>query len=147
MKSRVELGAAQETLLIPLYGRAMEMRQRRPWMHDERAVELVESIDYDFAKFKKDSLVGSVLRGAIFDHWVSEFLREHPGGSVIEIGAGLNTRYERLDNGTARWLEIDLPDAMELRRRFFEDTERRTMHAGSITDPDWVPLVEELPEP
>lgn len=147
MRSKVRLGPAQETLLIPLYGRAMEMRQRRPWMRDERAVELVDSIDYDFSKFKKGSLIGSVLRGAIFDHWVAEFLREHPSGSVIEIGAGLNTRYERLDNGTAKWLEIDLPDAMDLRRRFFEETERRTMHAGSITDPDWVGLVEELPGP
>lgn len=133
MRSKVKLGPAQETLLIPLYGRAMEMRNRRPWMRDERAVELVDSIDYDFSKFKKGSLIGSVLRGAIFDDWVGEFLREHPGGSVIEIGAGLNTRYERLDNGTAKWLEIDLPDAMDLRRRFFEETERRTMHAGSIT--------------
>jgi hypothetical protein len=35
----------------------------------------------------------------------------------------------------------------DLRRRFFEDTERRTMHAGSITDADWVPLVEKLPGP
>ena len=88
-----------------------------------------------------------MLRSAIFDYWVSEFLREHPGGSVAGIGAGLNTRYERLDSQTAHWLEIDLPDAMELRRRFFSDTEQRTMHAGSASDTDWISAARNMPGP
>lgn len=146
-KERVELGPAQETLLIPLYGRAREMQRSRPWMRDERAVELVDSIDYDFSKFSGPTLTGSVLRAAFFDHWVGQFLADHPDGTVVEIGAGLNTRYERLDNGRAHWLELDLPDAIELRRRFFEDTDRRTMLAGSVTDPDWEPVAAAMPGP
>ena len=65
----------------------------------------------------------------------------------IELGTGLNTRFERTDNGTAQWIELDLPDTIELRRRFFADTERRQMLAASLLDEDWLPVVEQRPGP
>ncbi|MEU1811533.1 class I SAM-dependent methyltransferase [Micromonospora aurantiaca (nom. illeg.)] len=147
-KHRVDLGPVQETLLIPLYGRAVESRKPRPLVRDPRATELVGSIDYDFAKFDGGrSLVGSVLRGMVFDHWVAQFLAEHPAGTVVEIGAGLNTRFERLDNGSCHWIDLDLPDSMRLRRRFFADTERRTMLSGSVVDGAWLAEVQDRPAP
>ncbi|MFF9120472.1 class I SAM-dependent methyltransferase [Streptomyces massasporeus] len=68
---------------------------------------------------------------------MGDFLSEHPDGTVVEIGTGLNTRYERVDNGRARWFELDLPDVIALRRTFFTDTPRRTMLAASVTDESW----------
>ncbi|MFJ1459616.1 class I SAM-dependent methyltransferase [Nocardia sp. N2S4-5] len=136
-KEAVRLGAVQETLLIPLYGRALDARARRPVLGDEKAVELVERIEYDFTGFRGPSLSGSVLRTSIFDAWVQRFLAEHPDGTVIELGAGLNTRSDRLDNGRARWFDLDLPDTMALRRTFFDDTDRVSTIAGSILDTDW----------
>lgn len=44
-----------------------------------------------------------MLRTVLFDRWVADFLAAHPDGTVVEIGTGLNTRYERLDNGRGRW--------------------------------------------
>jgi hypothetical protein len=49
-KRRVELGAVQETLLIPLYARAKETLRAQPLLVDDKAPELVRSIDYDFTK-------------------------------------------------------------------------------------------------
>ncbi|OCC14051.1 class I SAM-dependent methyltransferase [Streptomyces sp. PTY087I2] len=147
-RHQIVLGPAQETLLIPLYGRAVETRKRHPMAIDPRAVEIVEAIDYDFAKFDGDrSLAGSVLRGLIFDHWVAGFLRAHPCGTVVEIGAGLNTRFERLDNGSCHWVELDLPDSMDLRRKLFEESDRRSMIAASVVDDAWVAQVREYPGP
>ncbi|BCK58827.1 class I SAM-dependent methyltransferase [Nocardia wallacei] len=136
-KEAVRLGAVQETLLIPLYGRALDARARRPVLGDHKAVELCDRIEYDFAEFRGPALSGSVLRTSIFDAWVRRFLAEHPDGTVVELGAGLNTRSNRLDNGRARWFDLDLPDTMALRRAFFDDTDRVTMIAGSILDTDW----------
>ncbi len=137
MKEAIRLGTVQETLLIPLYGRALDAGTRRPVLGDAKAVELVDRIDYDFAKFRGPALSGSVLRTAIFDGWVRRFLNEHPDGTVIELGAGLNTRSNRLDNGRAHWFDLDLPDTTELRRAFFDDTDRITTIAGSVLDTDW----------
>jgi O-methyltransferase involved in polyketide biosynthesis len=134
----VRLGTIQETLLIPLYGRAVESRKPEAVLRDPAAEEMVAAIDYDFARFDGgSSLIGTVLRTNLFDHWVRAFLAEHPDATVVEIGTGLNTRYERVDNGRAQWFELDLPDVIELRRTFFADTPRRRMLAGSVLDDDW----------
>jgi O-methyltransferase involved in polyketide biosynthesis len=145
----VRLGAVQQTLMIPLYGRSVESRKRRPLLRDDRAVQIVESIDYDFAQMKAfaGGARGAVLRTAMFDVWVRRFLADHPCGTVVEIGTGLNTRFERLDNGRVHWFDLDLPDVIELRRRFFTDTDRRRMIAGSVLEPAWVDVVRASPGP
>lgn len=118
-KIKTELGAVQETLLIPLLGRAEETR-RGGLINDPKSLEIVEALDYDFSKWRGiRSLVGASIRARLFDEEVRLFLEAHPGGTVVEIGAGLNTRYERLDNGQAQWIEIDLPDSMALRSGFW----------------------------
>jgi O-methyltransferase involved in polyketide biosynthesis len=89
----------------------------------------------------------TVLRTLIIDWWVRQFLAAHPEGMVVELGVGLNTRFERTDNGTGRWIELDLPDTVELRRRFFADTGRRRMVAGSVLDEDWMDTVAAEPGP
>ncbi|UVO14015.1 class I SAM-dependent methyltransferase [Mycobacterium sp. SVM_VP21] len=146
-KVQPDLGEVQETLLIPLYGRARDNAKRHPILHDARAAELVNDLDYDFTRFRGGSLPGSVLRTAIFDVWVRQFLRDHPVGTITEIGTGLNTRFERVDNGGLRWFDLDLPDTIKLRRRYFADTDRRTMLAGSVLDTDWFDTVAGAPGP
>ncbi|GGX29453.1 class I SAM-dependent methyltransferase [Streptomyces lomondensis] len=138
----VRLGTVQETLLIPLYGRAVENRKQDAVLRDPRAEEIVASIDYDFGRFDNlPSLIGAVLRTSLLDRWVAEFLAEHPDGTVVEIGTGLNARYDRVDNGRTRWFDLDLPDVIELRRTFFDDTSRRTMVTASVTDETWADAV------
>jgi O-methyltransferase involved in polyketide biosynthesis len=144
----VDLGEVQETLLIPLYGRAVETRKPRGLLRDPKAVEMVEAIAYDFRKFDgARSLFGTVVRTAVFDLWVRSFLDAHPAGTVVEIGCGLNTRLERVDNGLLQWIDLDLPDSIALRRRFFVETDRRRVLAASVLDDDWVDAVRACPGP
>ncbi|TXH32347.1 MAG: class I SAM-dependent methyltransferase [Rhodospirillaceae bacterium] len=143
----LELGDVGETLLIPLYARACDASSPRPVLGDRRAGELLDAIDYDFSRFRGSSLSGSVFRSSIFDGWVARFLREHPGGTVVELGTGLNTRFDRLDNGTVHWFDLDLPDAIALRRRFFSDSDRCRMIAGSASHTDWFDKVAASPPP
>lgn len=147
-KHRIELGEVQETLLIPLAARARHTRERRPVLRDPKAVEMVDSIDYDFSKYGKAAGGPmTILRTASLDQWIGEFLAEHPAGTVVEIGTGLNTRFDRLDNGSVHWLDLDLPDSIELRRKFFADTDRRRMLAASVLDSDWLDVVAQRPGP
>ena len=60
-----ELGHVQETLLIPLYGRARDAAKRHPVLNDERGGELVDGIEYDFSRFGGPALLG--LRAAFGD--------------------------------------------------------------------------------
>lgn len=147
-RQQAELGAVQRTLFIPLAARASQTRRKRPVLRDPKAVEMVESIDFDAATYGQGwGGFVTVLRTVVFDWWVREFLAAHPHGTVVELGTGLNTRFERTDNGTAHWIDLDLPDTIELRRRFFADTGRRRMLAGSLTEEDWMAAVGERPAP
>jgi O-methyltransferase involved in polyketide biosynthesis len=140
-----KLLGAQETLLIPLWARAVEAARPNPILCDPKAVEIVDSLDYDFRKFAGGvaSQVGCCLRAKIIDGWIRRFLEEQPQGPVVEIGAGLDTRFERLDNAQVRWFDLDLPDAMEVRRRFFAETPRRSMMSGSVLEPGWMEPVKQ----
>jgi len=147
-RQAVELGDVQRTLFFPLAARARETRKKRPLLRDPKAIEIVESVDFDLAAVAQGPTSFVVtIRTLISDWWVSQFLAEHPGGTVIELGTGLNTRFERTDNGTVHWIDLDLPDTIALRRRFFEDTERRQMVAASLTGEDWLAEVERRPAP
>jgi O-methyltransferase involved in polyketide biosynthesis len=147
-KVQARLGTVQQTLFIPLAGRARETRKKRPVLRDPKAAEIVESVDFDTAKYGRDwGGAVTVLRTAIFDWWVRAFLAEHPAGTVVEIGTGLNTRFERVDNGRVHWIDLDLPDTIELRRKFFADSGRRRMVAASVLDDDWLPAVADSPGP
>jgi O-methyltransferase involved in polyketide biosynthesis len=141
-KHQVRLGSVQETLFIPLAARARETQGKHPVLRDPKAVEMVRSIDYDAAKYGQGAGgFVTVLRTAIIDFWVRSFLAAHPAATVVELGTGLNTRFERVDNGQVHWFDLDLPDTIELRRNFFADTERRRMIAASALDEDWLPVV------
>lgn len=147
-RESAELGAVQQTLFFPLLARARETRKKRPLLRDPKAIEVLESVDFDVTPFAQGPASFMVtIRTLIFDWWVSEFLAGHPGGTVIELGTGLNTRFERTDNGTAHWIDLDLPDTIALRRRFFEDTGRRRAIAASLTDGNWLAEVERRPAP
>jgi O-methyltransferase involved in polyketide biosynthesis len=152
-RDQVELGQVQETLFIPLVGRAKETARRRPVLRDPKAVEILGSVTFDRAKYNRTGGWTTVIRTTCFDLWVRQFLAEHPDGTVVELGTGLNTRFERVDNGIVHWVDLDLPDTIALRRRLFADTDRRRMVAGSLTDDDddaddgWLTVVREMPGP
>jgi O-methyltransferase involved in polyketide biosynthesis len=147
-ETRVELGHVQQTLFFPLLGRAVETGKKRPLLRDPKAVEMAGALDFDPATYDQSiARFMVVLRTMILDWWVRQFLAEHPGGTVVELGTGLNTRFERVDNGSVRWIDLDLPDTIDLRRRFFADTDRRRMVAASLLDEAWLPEVEALGGP
>lgn len=141
-----KLTEAQSTLLMPLWARAMESRHESPLISDSKAVEMVASLDFDFDLFRQKAVPQAdyCVRAVVLDQLVQEFLVENPRGTVVEFGVGLDTRFDRLDNGTVTWIELDLPHVIDLREQFFEATERRKILRGSLTETDWIPQVASL---
>ena len=139
-----KLTGVPETLLIPLYLRAVETQRVDSIIRDEKAVEIIQRIEYDFAKFDKAwaSQVGVAVRTEILDEVTVAFMHQYPDASVVNLGAGLCTRFNRVDNGRVTWYELDLPEAIELRRRFFTETDRHQFIEGSITDFRWMDQIK-----
>lgn len=133
-----------ETMLIPLFARAVETPRPDAICRDPQAVELVNRIDYDFSKFDPATAtaLGIAIRTRIFDDMARAYIEQHPDCVVINIAAGLDARFYRVDNGTLRWYELDLPEAIELRRQFFSESERHRFLAANALDPAWLEQIE-----
>lgn len=139
-----KLTGVPETLLVALYLRAAETQRANGIIRDEKAVEMIQSIKYDFSRFKKAwaSQVGVAVRTEILDEATTAFISQYPDATVVNMGAGLCTRFSRVDNGRIIWYELDLPEAIEMRRRFFTETDRHRFIEGSITDLDWMEQIQ-----
>ncbi len=95
------LDGVAKTLLIPLYTRANESQKIDGMIHDEKAIEIVKRMDFDFTHLKLHGHdeVAIILRMKHFDGKVRDFLTRFPRACVVHIGCGLDTRFERVDNG------------------------------------------------
>ena len=139
------LSGVPETLLIPLWARAVETRRPDPIVRDPRAVEIVDGLDYDFARFESAWLtqLGVSVRTRLLDAAVRNFVDQAPGAVVINLGAGLDTRFERLaDRDIDLWYDLDVPPVMDLRRRFFGEDPRVRRLPMSVFDRAWMEAVE-----
>jgi O-methyltransferase involved in polyketide biosynthesis len=125
-ESTGDLTGVAETLMITLYARAIETQRLEPILIDRKAVEIAESLDYDFSKYENGwaSQLGCLIRARAIDRIVQNFLETHPSAVIVNLGAGLCTRFSRIDNGQVRWYEVDFPEVIALRRKFFQETER-----------------------
>jgi methyltransferase (TIGR00027 family) len=137
------LDGVAETLLLPLYIRAMESQRPDALIKDDKAVTLVEQIRYDsswMAKMRVDEedKVGLVLRNREFDQYVRDFLAYNSEAVVVHIGCGLDSRFERVDNGQIEWYDLDLPEVIELRLKLIGgEGARYHLLACSVFDSAW----------
>lgn len=142
----VQLDAVPETLLWNLYHRAAEARRPDAVLRDPRAVELVDAIDFPFeSRFGHAAPAlaqWQALRAACFDGEVRRFLTRHPGGTVVALGEGLETQFWRVDQGTVRWVGVDLPETIALRRELLPGDPRVHLVACSATDERWMDEVD-----
>ncbi|MCX4744656.1 class I SAM-dependent methyltransferase [Kitasatospora sp. NBC_01287] len=139
------LSAVPETALWTLYQRAAEARRPDALLHDPKAVELVDRIDYPFAeRFGHSSLQAQLqaLRVACFDREVADFLAREPRGTVVCLGEGLETQFWRVDNGRARWLSVDLPESIALREELLPPGSRQRYLAADVTEFGWAGEVD-----
>ncbi len=136
----VKQGDVQETLLLPLWGRAFETQKNSPRLIDNKAVEIIEKLDYDFsviAETQAMSQHGWVARSLHTDKVARDFIKNHPDASIVNIGCGMDTTFSRIDNGRITFYELDLPEVIELRTHFFQDNERHKSIALSFLDTKW----------
>jgi O-methyltransferase involved in polyketide biosynthesis len=140
-KVAIDLKDVQKTLLLPLWGRAVETRKQKPRLTDKTAAEIIEKIDYDFSTISSNinplTQYAWIARSIHFDRTIHQFLQKHPAATVVNIGCGLDTTFERTDNGTLLWYDLDLPDVIRLRREFIEENDRRRFLASSFLDDSW----------
>jgi O-methyltransferase involved in polyketide biosynthesis len=95
------------------------------------ADQLVHKLDYDFGQLHIDTnlILNVALRAKKLDQVASRFLARHPDVVGLDLGAGLDTRLERLaPPATVDWYDIDFPTVAATRERVLPDRPQRACH-------------------
>ena len=122
MREKIKLSGVPETMLQTIYARAKESRGRGA-IHDAKAEEIIEKLDYDFSLADKDTAMrsGVIARTIVLDRMTKEWLASHPGAVVVNIACGLDTRCYRM-SGYAHWYNLDLPETMAVREKLLPES-------------------------
>ena len=136
---KIKLEGVMETLLITLDIRARDYRSTNSVLKDKKSAEIADQIDYDFSDFQKEmkNYIGVLSRAKIMDREIKKFIQKYPDCYIVSLGSGLDTRFDRLDNGQIHWYDVDFPEVIEVRRKFFTENERVRFIAKSALDPAW----------
>ena len=158
--TELELGDVSATSLVTLFCRAVESESDDAILDDPKAVEVAAALRPALAqsadRLGKRLAAGNVdgglavhiaLRAKRYDEYVRSFLDRAPEGVVVSMGCGMDSRFGRIDNGRVRFFDLDLPPVIDLKSRFFEETDRYRLVPGSVLDHEWMDRLDEREGP
>lgn len=142
MSEKITLSGVPETMLQTVYARAKEPKTRGA-ITDNKAVELIDRLDYDFSMADKDAAMhsGVIARTIVLDKLVKSYLASHGGAVVVNIACGLDTRCYRM-SGYAHWYNLDLPETIAVREKLLPESRKISQIAMSAMD-DWGGMIRE----
>jgi O-methyltransferase involved in polyketide biosynthesis len=143
-KQKIRLTQEKETLLVPLYSKAVEGQRPHPIIVDPKAEEILGTIEYDFGELQvpKQTLVTLAMRAKKLDSYVRDYLDRNEKPLVLHLGCGLDNRVLRVGPTKGEWYDLDYPDVIELRKKFYDETSHYHMIPSSVTDHTWLDQVK-----
>lgn len=144
-----KISGLSSTLLIPLWAKAVEYGRAEALLKDPLAFEMMQRIDFDFSKFDSAVLsqVGCCGRAAVFDNEARRFIERYPDAVIVQLGAGLDARFERLGKPKiTAWYDLDLPEVIAVRQRLLPEVGNHYL-ADSLFNPSWMETVAAYGKP
>jgi O-methyltransferase involved in polyketide biosynthesis len=132
------LSPIPETMLIALRCRAAATLQPQPLIRDEYALDLLRKLDEPIPpQVMVGSRVGVANRTMFFDRQAMDFVRRHPNGVVVNLGCGLDARRLRLGLQEYSWFDLDVPEAVALRKKLLPEASSQLYLEASAFDGTW----------
>ncbi len=150
MKTHIEKNTVQETLVIPLFGRKLCTERFPNLFRDDKVVELIKRIDYDFSVLERRAKSTAYRFGALevamrendLMTEARDYLSAHPSAALVNLGCGLDQTAENCDNGTCRVYNLDLPDVITVRNTFLPESVRVRNIAADLNDLAWLDRID-----
>lgn len=134
----------QDSLFLTLCGRALDSRAEQSILSDVMADEILHEIEFDPATlpFAAKGMRDIALRAKKLDEIVERFVARHPDAVVLDLGAGLDSRYFRVNPpSTVDWYDIDFPEVVAARQQVMPPRDNVHTIGASLTDPHWLDQV------
>lgn len=147
MRVSTALHGPAQSLLMTLYARAIEHEHPHAVLRDDMAIEISEKLDYDFeAYFDPQNRAHRtvVIRTRLFDDAAQAHIDKIPDATIVNLGVGLDTRFYRLSNRQSYWIELDLPEVIDIRKQVVPTppAERHQYIPKDVRDLSWM---QEIP--
>lgn len=127
-----------KTLYIPLYGKSF-VSKKGIILQDNKAETIWNAAGFELKGKSKSKWLAyyMTMRSAIYDEWVREELKNNPTAVVLHIGCGLDSRIERLSATNIQWYDIDFPDVIKERRKYYTESDFYHMLSADMRNSEW----------
>jgi methyltransferase (TIGR00027 family) len=149
--SAIKLGDVSRTAISTLRCRAMESEKNEPLIHDPMASYCVQRLREMASEEERTLLFDRrfspalsnyiALRARKYDALAAAFIARHPGCLVVNLGCGFDTRYWRIDHHQCEYIELDLPEVMDLKRLVLSERLEYDLVGTSVLDHAWMERV------
>jgi len=133
------MDAVNKTLYIPLYGKSF-VSKKGIILKDIKAEEIwaAEGFPLKGKSASKWLAYYMGMRSAVFDRWVAEKMKAMPDAAVLHLGCGMDSRVVRTGDGTHLWFDVDFPEVISQRGRYFRESETYKMISSDVRSGDWL---------
>lgn len=140
------LGTVESTLFVPMLGRIYTSENFPNILYDEKALELKEKLPKEVTDDNTQNqytYLASASRSVNMDRYIKNFLKRQPEGVIVQLGCGLETAFNRNDNGRTKWYGVDLPDVIEYRKTLLTESKREGYIAVDAFSDLWLIQIRE----
>jgi methyltransferase (TIGR00027 family) len=147
----VNLNAVSETALLTLKARVLEAEKPSPLIRDPKGREILEKITARVSSGTLQRVLNRrmpasltsylALRARKYDSCTRDFLDANPGGWVISLGCGFDTRYWRISGRDWHYVEIDLPEVIQVKKEILENAPEYEMIGCSVLEDEWIEYI------
>lgn len=137
--------SAQETLLFPLIGRIRANQRWPEYFNDSYSKTVIKKFDENLIKEKDMGDFPAIMYGLRYKKNVDiarNFIKEHPNCTIVNLGAGLDSLFDDIDNGKIKYYSLDFPEVIDLRNKYLPTSDRNINIAGSITETEWLDRID-----
>lgn len=136
------MDSVNKTLYIPLYGKSYVSRKGL-FLKDKKAEKIWQQEGFSLkGKSASKWLAYNMgMRAKVFDDWTAAKMADHPNAVVLHIGCGLDSRAERVNRAGQSWYDLDFPEVIAERRKYFREGEGYHMVPADMRQEDWKNLI------
>lgn len=144
------LGKIESTLFVPMIGRIYASEKFPKILNDTKAVSLKNKLPADYLENNTQNqytCLASATRSVNVDLYINDYLKRKSNGVIVQLGVGLETTFNRCDNGVNKWYGVDLEHVIEYRKTLLPESEREHYISADAFTNKWIDIVRaESPE-
>ena len=133
-----------KTLYIPLFSKAF-VSKKGLFLDDKYAEKIWDTEGFALKGRARSKWLSYYLgmRARVFDDWVRRTALDMTSATVIHIGCGLDSRALRLSEVDNLWYDVDFPEVIAERKKYYENGDGYRMLEGDAREGEWLDAISE----